>query len=62
MMQKIGLEADPGLQNMLLLQGFATPSLQFKILPTVIIELSAVVASIIFSDRKKSCASARTEG
>ena len=54
MMRKVGLEADSGVRRVILLQGFATRSLQFNIFLTAIIWLSTAEASIMFSHRKKS--------
>jgi hypothetical protein len=53
MMRKSGLEADSGVHRVILLQGFATRSLQFNIFLTAIIWLSTAVASIMFYHRKK---------
>jgi len=54
MMRKVGLEADSGVRRVILLQGFATRSLQFNIFLTAIIWLYTTLASIMFSHRKKS--------
>ena len=54
MMRKVGLEADSGVRRVILLQGFATRSLQFNIFLTAIIWLYTAEASIMFSHRKKS--------
>jgi hypothetical protein len=53
MMRKSGLEADSGIHRVILLQGFATRSLQFNIFLTAIIWLSTAAASIMFYHRKK---------
>ena len=53
MIRKIGLEANAGLYSVLLLQGFATRSLQFEIFLTVIILQSTAEARILFYYRKK---------
>ena len=54
MMRKVGLEADSGLRRVILLQGFATRSLQFNIFLTAIIWLYTAEASIMFSHHKNS--------
>jgi len=54
MMRKVGLEADLRVRRVILLQGFATRSLQFNIFLTAIIWLSTPMASIMFYHRKKS--------
>jgi hypothetical protein len=54
MMRKSGLEADSEIRRVILLQGFATRSLQFNIFLTAIIWLFTAEASIKFSHRKKT--------
>jgi len=54
MIRKIGLEAGNQLYPVLLLQGFATRSLQFEVFLTVIIVLFTAGASILFYYWKKS--------
>ena len=55
MIRKIGLEADAGLYNsVLLLQGFATRSLQFKVFLASIILLFTAGARILFYYCQKS--------
>jgi len=54
MMRKVRLEADSGVRRVILLQGFATRSLQFNIFLTAIIWLYTAGARIMFYHRKKS--------
>ena len=54
MIRKVGLEAGTKLYSVLLLQGFATRSLQNEILLVVIILLSTTEARILFYYRKKA--------
>ena len=54
MMRKVGLEADSGVRRVILLQNFATRSLQFNILLTAIVWLYTTVASIMFYHREKT--------
>src|SRR4030042_4144081 len=54
MIRKIGLEANIKLYRVLLLQGFATRSLRFKMFLVIIIMLFTAGARILFCCHKKS--------
>ena len=54
MMRKVGLEADLRVPRVILLQVFATLSLQFNIFLKAIIRLTTPVASIMFYNSKKT--------